>query len=194
MYFTLANEDSNLYTFDTRYMSEAAKIHKDHLNAVTSVAYSPTGREFVSGSFDKSVRIFYSKDGRSREVYHGRRMQWVNCVEFTGDSKFVISGSDDANVRIWKAQAHMPLKTILPREREALQYREKLKRAYGSMKEIRRIIRHRHLPKLLFNMKRKKQEKKSSRVRKDQNVRAHTKPHRIRDVPERKRVVVQDGE
>lgn len=26
--------------------------------AVTSIDYAPTGREFVTGSFDKSVRIF----------------------------------------------------------------------------------------------------------------------------------------
>lgn len=75
MVFTLANEDSNLYTFDMRNPSEPVKIHKDHINAVTSIAYSPTGREFTSGSFDKTVRIFDIREGRSREVYHTRRMQ-----------------------------------------------------------------------------------------------------------------------
>jgi WD40 repeat protein len=30
----------------------------DHVSAVTTIDYSPTGKEFVSGGYDKSVRIF----------------------------------------------------------------------------------------------------------------------------------------
>ena len=37
--------------------------------------YAPTGREFVTGSYDKTVRIFDVNAGKSREVYHGKRMQ-----------------------------------------------------------------------------------------------------------------------
>ena len=45
------------------------------------VDYSPTGREFVAGSYDRSVRIFAYNGGRSREVYHTKRMQrCVRCV------------------------------------------------------------------------------------------------------------------
>ena len=32
----------------------------DHISAVTDVDYAPTGREFVTGSYDKTVRhIFF---------------------------------------------------------------------------------------------------------------------------------------
>jgi len=40
-----------------------------------SVDYSPTGREFASGSYDRTVRIFAENEGTSREVYHTKRMQ-----------------------------------------------------------------------------------------------------------------------
>lgn len=33
-------------------------VHMDHVSAVTCVDYSPTGREFVCGSYDKTIRIF----------------------------------------------------------------------------------------------------------------------------------------
>lgn len=46
-------------------------IHKDHISAVMSVAFSSSGREFVSGSFDRTIRIFPFNKGFSREVYHG---------------------------------------------------------------------------------------------------------------------------
>ena len=39
------------------------------------IDYSPTGTEFVSGSYDKTVRIFRENEGKSKEVYHGKRMQ-----------------------------------------------------------------------------------------------------------------------
>lgn len=70
-----------------------------------SLAYSPMGSEFVSGSYDKTLRIFPVQGaGKSREVYHTRRMQRIFSVAFTGDAKFVLSASDDTNVRVWKAQ------------------------------------------------------------------------------------------
>ena len=52
------------------------------------VDYSPTGREFVAGSYDRSVRIFGYNAGHSREVRAQRRcprstpvgrMQWALC-------------------------------------------------------------------------------------------------------------------
>ena len=41
--------------------------------------------------------------------YHTRRMQRIFCVNFSADARFVLSGSDDTNIRIWKAQASVPL-------------------------------------------------------------------------------------
>jgi WD repeat and SOF domain-containing protein 1 len=186
MQFAVGCDDSNVYSFDMRKMDEASHIYKDHLNAVMSVSYSPTGREFATGSFDRTVRIFDIRDGRSREVYHTRRMQQVYAVEFSGDAKFVISGSDDTNLRLWKAKSHVPLKTLLPREADAMQYREKLKQKYQFHGEVRRLLKHRHLPRNLFKEKKKLQIQQDSQRRKEQNRRDHTKPEHIVDIPERK--------
>ena len=191
IYFTLANEDGNLYTFDIRKLTEANRIHKDHMNSVTCLSYSPIGREFASGSFDKTVRIFDVRDGRSREVYHTRRMQWIYAVEFSGDGKFVITGSDDTNIRIWKSQAHIPLKVLLPKEQEAMLYREKLKKKHQHLPEIRRLIKHRHLPRYLFRQKRIKQIQKESEYRKEKNRQAHTKPENMELIPEKQKIIVE---
>lgn len=78
--FTVANEDYNLYTFDTRRLQNPIKIHKDHVNAVTDVDYSPTGKEFVSASYDRTIRIFNVEQAHSREIYHTKRMQHVTCI------------------------------------------------------------------------------------------------------------------
>jgi DDB1- and CUL4-associated factor 13 len=79
--FTIANEDHNCYTFDMRNLTHALSVAKDHVSAVLDIDYSPTGEEFVTGGYDKTIRIFKSRDGRSREVYHTKRMQ--KYVSFT---------------------------------------------------------------------------------------------------------------
>ena len=48
-------------------------------------------------------------EGRSRDVYHTKRMQRVFSVKFSSDANYVISGSDDTNIRIWKAQSNKAL-------------------------------------------------------------------------------------
>lgn len=75
---------------------------QDFVSAVMDVDYSPTGREFVAGAYDRSIRIFAYNGGHSREVYTTKRMQRVFCVRFSGDASYVFSGSDDMNVRVWK--------------------------------------------------------------------------------------------
>lgn len=95
----------SLYTFDMRKLSAPLMVHKDHTAAVIDVDYSPTGKEFVSGSYDKSLRIFDVRKGHSRDIYHTKRMQRLTCVKWSADAKYVISASDEMDIRIWKARA-----------------------------------------------------------------------------------------
>lgn len=43
-------------------------VLQDFVSAVMDLDYSPTGREFVAGGYDRSVRIFGFNAGHSREV------------------------------------------------------------------------------------------------------------------------------
>lgn len=103
--FTVANEDYNLYSFDTRQLKFPVKIHKGHVSAVLDVFHSPTGKEFVSAGYDKTIRIYEQTKGNSREIYHTKRMQHVTCVGWSMDNKYIYSGSDEMNIRLWKARA-----------------------------------------------------------------------------------------
>ena len=105
MNFVIGNENGNCYTFDMRKPDQAKMIHKDHISAVLDIDFAPTGREFVSASFDKTIRIFPINNGRSREIYHTKRMQQVNSIIYSMDSRLIISGSEDTNIRIWKSRA-----------------------------------------------------------------------------------------
>lgn len=71
-------------------LTQALMIHKDHVSAVMDVSFSPTGQEFATGSYDRTVRVFPHRSGRSREVYHTKRMQRVFCVNFSADARCVV--------------------------------------------------------------------------------------------------------
>ncbi|XP_954494.1 WD40 domain protein, putative [Theileria annulata] len=174
IHFTVANEDSNLYTFDLRKLQRALLVHKDFVNSVTDVDYSPTGSEFVASSFDKCVRLF-TMEGRSRDVYSNRRMQNVLCCRFSLDGKFVCSGSSDMSVRIWKANASEPVGPRPPRERRSLDYRNALMDKYKALPEIKRIQRHHHVPALILKQKKIQQAKSAAKRRREINRALYSK-------------------
>ncbi|CEG41590.1 glycoside hydrolase [Plasmopara halstedii] len=194
MNFTVANEDHNLYTFDMRQMTRAMKVHKDHVSAVMDVAYSPTGREFVAGSYDRTIRIFNVRSAKSREVYHTQRMQRIFSVKFSADSNFVLSGSDDTNIRIWKADASKKLAKIAPQERRKMEYNESLKERYQHVRELNRISKHRHVPRAIKKATQAKRESSTREQKKMASRRAHAKKGAVPHVNIREKVVIKELE
>ncbi|XP_026461812.1 DDB1- and CUL4-associated factor 13-like [Ctenocephalides felis] len=192
--FTLANEDYNLYTFDTRKLRQPVMVHMDHVSAVVDVDYSPTGKEFVSGSYDKTIRIFDSHMGHSREVYHTKRMQRLTCVLWSLDDKYVLSGSDEMNIRMWKARAAEKLGVMKPRERNAIQVATALKEKFAGHPQIKRIARHRQVPQHVYNAQKELRTVKEKSKRKEQNRRMHSKPGQVPYVPERQKHVLREDE
>eukprot|EP00823_Brevimastigomonas_motovehiculus_P006699 TRINITY_DN5592_c0_g1_i1.p1 TRINITY_DN5592_c0_g1~~TRINITY_DN5592_c0_g1_i1.p1 ORF type:complete len:452 (+),score=87.46 TRINITY_DN5592_c0_g1_i1:67-1422(+) len=192
--FSTANEDTNCYTFDMRRLDKTLNVHQDHVAAVMHLDYAPTGTEFVTGSYDRTIRIFPVDSGHSREVYHTKRMQRIFTVKFSGDNKYVLSGSDDANIRVWKARASEQLKPTLAREQNRMNYLDKVKERYKNFREISRILRHRHVPKAILNARKRRDVIRQSQRRKLQNIIAHSKPNSVAHVSERKKkiVAVQD--
>ena len=191
--FTVGNEDSNCYTFDMRNLDKIRMIHKDHILAVLDIDYSPTGKEFVTGSFDKTVRIFNNSEGYSRECYHDKRMQKVYSVMYSMDDKYVLSGSDDTNIRVWKAVANDSIKILNKREEDAKNYRKKLIEKYQYMPEIKRIKNQKHLPKYIIKKKKELKIRKDAKKRKFKNKELNSKPGTLEYNPERIEKIVNSG-
>ncbi|KAL5573574.1 hypothetical protein UlMin_023171 [Ulmus minor] len=192
--FTAANEDTNCYSYDARKMDEAKCVHKDHVSAVMDIDYSPTGKEFVTGSYDRTVRIFPYNGGHSREIYHTKRMQRVFCVKFSCDATYVISGSDDTNLRLWKAKASEQLGVLLPREQKRHEYHEAVMRRYKHLPEVKRIVRHRHLPKPIYKAGNLRRTIIDAEKRKEERRKAHSAPGSVTTEPMRKRRIIKQEE
>ncbi|KAI9725144.1 MAG: rRNA-processing protein sof1 [Chrysothrix sp. TS-e1954] len=192
MNFCAASEDHNIYIFDARNMKRALNVCKDHVAAVMDVQFSPTGEELVSGSYDKTIRIWSRASGHSRDIYHTKRQQRVWAVDWSPDNAYVLAGSDDGNIRLWRANAASRQGMKTARQRQALEYQgmgrtlmilpattltftDALKKRYAHMPEIKRIARHRHVPAVFKKAGEIKREELAAIRRREENRRKHEK-------------------
>jgi WD40 repeat protein len=79
--------------------------------SVHSVAFSPDGKQVVSGSGDRTVRFWDATTGATLQSLEGHS-DWVNSVAFSPDGKQVVSGSRDRTVRLWDATTGAALQTL----------------------------------------------------------------------------------
>jgi len=188
----IANEDENVYQYDIRNLTKAVTVHRDHVGSVLDIDYSPTGKEVVTGSYDKTIRIFPMDSFKSREVYFTNRMQRIFSVLFTGDSRFILSGSDDMNIRVWKSNSSAPLGVITNRQKESLEYQEKLKEKFKEIPEIKTIATHRRVPKNVYKRRFIKNEIHKAQTRKLNNVAKNSgKPAKIPKVLSKHTITVE---
>ncbi|KAJ6485356.1 WD40 repeat-like protein [Mycena vitilis] len=80
------------------------KVLHGHNNCVTSVTFSPNGRQIASASFDETVRIWDTQTGVLVAGPFTGHTSWVWSVNFSPDGSRIASGSHDQTVRIWDAQ------------------------------------------------------------------------------------------
>jgi len=82
-----------------------------HTNSINSVAFSNDGTQVVSGSRDKTVKIWDASSGACLKTLEGHSDS-VWSVAFSYDGTQVISGSWDKTVKIWDAGSGACLKTL----------------------------------------------------------------------------------
>jgi hypothetical protein len=71
-----------------------------HSDAVWAVAFSPDGKTLVSGSSDRTLRVWDVASGQSLRTLQGHSGA-VGAVAFSPDGKSVVSGSFDNTLRVW---------------------------------------------------------------------------------------------
>ena len=70
-----------------------------HSDYVSSVAFSPDGKLIVSGSWDKTVRLWNTTGKPIGQPFHIN--SYVTSVAFSPNGKLIVSGSLDNTVRLW---------------------------------------------------------------------------------------------
>jgi WD40 repeat protein len=71
-----------------------------HGGSITSVAFSPDGQTVVTGSLDKTVKLWSVADGTLKQTLNGHADS-IYSVAFSPDGQTVLTGSADDTAKLW---------------------------------------------------------------------------------------------
>ncbi|KAK3316770.1 hypothetical protein B0H66DRAFT_626242 [Apodospora peruviana] len=117
-----------------------------HSNGVNSVAFSPDLKLVVSGSWDKTVKIWDVATGACTETWEGHSDS-VNSVAFSPDLKLVVSGSGDKTVKIWDVATGDCTETLeghsgdVTSSKLFTSWSEAQKTGYGCLRDVEQHVR-----------------------------------------------------
>ena len=88
-----------------------------HEKSVDCVSFSPDGRLIVSGSSDKTVRIWKVHTGAELVILRGHE-EFVGGVAFAPNQRELVSGGGDKTLRIWNLESGTELAVLRGHERQ----------------------------------------------------------------------------
>eukprot|EP00449_Zooxanthella_nutricula_P019879 CAMPEP_0198531694 /NCGR_PEP_ID=MMETSP1462-20131121/28140_1 /TAXON_ID=1333877 /ORGANISM="Brandtodinium nutriculum, Strain RCC3387" /LENGTH=134 /DNA_ID=CAMNT_0044261589 /DNA_START=1 /DNA_END=401 /DNA_ORIENTATION=+ len=78
----------------------ARKLLTGHCEPVASVVLSSDGQFALSGSWDKTMRLWDLNTGVTVRTFQGHAKD-VFSVAFSGDNRQIVSGSRDKTIKLW---------------------------------------------------------------------------------------------
>jgi len=92
-------------------MDQSVMTLRGHSDEVHGMAVSSDGKRIVSGSVDKTVKVWDAATGAELMTLRGHD-GGINSVAFSQDGKRIVSGSEDKTIKIWDAATGAELMTL----------------------------------------------------------------------------------
>lgn len=91
-------------TPDGEEIGYARRLLTGHSQPVAGVTLSNDAQFALSGSWDKTMRLWDLNTGTSVRTFQGHTKD-VTCVAFSGDNRQIVSGSRDKTLKLWNTMA-----------------------------------------------------------------------------------------
>lgn len=108
IYIAGAEPKIKMYSMIT---NKVAKTFDGHTDIVNSLAISRNGNYMLSGSNDKTARIWDLRTGKQVRILPVDCWK-VTVVAFSDDSKYAITGCNDGSVKIWETESGKLISSI----------------------------------------------------------------------------------
>jgi WD40 repeat protein/serine/threonine protein kinase len=112
-YLNSCRQDFRGWEYDYLYtlFNKNQQTIRGHAEWVLIVAFSPDGKKIVSGSWDKTLKLWDASNGIEILSLKGHKGA-VDCVAFSPDGKEIVSGSDDGTLKVWDASSGQETLTL----------------------------------------------------------------------------------
>ncbi|KAJ5145310.1 Pre-mRNA-processing factor [Penicillium atrosanguineum] len=125
--------DGKAKIWDAYHSRELLRTFSGHSKAITDTDFDPTGRTFLTGSFDRQIKLWDTDPEHSHEFLAGmsdkkivqfdtrtsevvqeydHHLAAVNTITFVDDNRRFITTSDDKSLRAWEYGIPVPIKFI----------------------------------------------------------------------------------
>jgi WD40 repeat protein len=78
---------------------------------IGALAFTPDGRQLISGSRDTTIKIFRMPNGEETRTLRGHT-GWIRALAVSPDGRMLVSAGDDQTIKFWDLESGKPFRTL----------------------------------------------------------------------------------